>query len=351
MSRVGCCFTAEISASSYPLITKLLRVRNPPQRRSATALRRAAQGESSRTVVIALLANVFIAVAKLVAGVVSGSTAMLAEAAHSAADSINEVLLAVSLRRDRMPPDDVHPVGHGRERFLWAFMAAIASFLIGGCLSIAIAVHELGERHPLSGALVAWIVLAVSFAADGTSWLQSMRQARRQAAEYGLPVWQYIRRASDPVVRAIVFEDSAALVGLGLAAAGLLASEVAGSNVPDSVASLLIGILLAITAFGLARPLADFLIGRSLAQDQLEKLQAIVKDDPAIHEIVQLRALYVGPEEVVVLAKIHPSAHLSIEELAKAMDDLDGTIRSAFPLVADVFIDVTTHRVEPADGA
>jgi cation diffusion facilitator family transporter len=326
-------------------------MRNPPQRRSATALRRAAQGESSRTVVIALLANVFIAVAKLVAGVVSGSTAMLAEAAHSAADSINEVLLAVSLRRDRIPPDDVHPIGHGRERFLWAFMAAIASFLIGGCLSIAIAVHELGERHPLSGALVAWIVLAVSFAADGTSWLQSMRQARRQAGEYGLPVWQYIRRASDPVVRAIVFEDSAALVGLGLAASGLLASEVAGTNVPDSVASLLIGVLLAVTAFGLARPLADFLIGRSLAGDQLAKLQAIVKDDPAIHEIVQLRALYVGPEEVVVLAKIHPSAHLGIEELAKAMDDLDGTIRSAFPLVADVFIDVTTHRVETGDGA
>jgi divalent metal cation (Fe/Co/Zn/Cd) transporter len=182
--------------------------------------------------------------------------------------------------------------------------------------------------------------------ADGMSWLQSMRQARKQAREYGLPVWRYIRRASDPVVRAIVFEDSAALIGLGLAAVGLLASELAGTNVPDSVASLLIGILLAVTAFGLARPLADFLIGRSLAQDQLEKLHAIVRDDPSIHEIVQLRALYTGPEEVVVLAKIHPAAHLGIEELAKAMDDLDGAIRTAFPIVADVFIDVTTHRAE-----
>ncbi len=132
---------------------------------------------------------------------------------------------------------------------------------------------------------------------------------------------------------------------------GLVTSELAGTNVPDSVASLLIGILLAATAFGLARPLADFLIGRSLAQDQLEKLYGMVEDDPSIHEIIQLRALYTGPEEVVVLAKIHPAGHLSTEELAKAMDDLDGAIRTAFPLVADVFIDVTTHRVEAADPA
>ena len=269
---------------------------------------------------------------------------MLAEAAHSAADSVNEVLLAISLRRDRVPPDAEHPLGHGRERFLWAFMAAIASFLIGGCVSIALAVHELGARHPIHGAFVAWIVLGVSFAADGASWLQSMRQARKQAKEYGLPVWRYIRRSSDPVVRAIVFEDSAALIGLCLAAAGLLASELAGTNVPDSVASLLIGILLAVTAFGLARPLADFLVGRSLGEDQLEKLHAIVKNDAAVHEILSLRALYTGPEEVIVVAKVHPAPAMSTEQLAKAMDDLDAAIRSNFPLVADVFIDVTTHR-------
>ena len=319
-------------------------VRNPPHRRSATALRRAAQGESSRTILIALVANVVIAMAKLIAGVVSGSTAMLAEAAHSAADSVNEVLLGISLHRDRMPADAIHPLGHGRERFLWAFMVAIASFLIGGCVSIAIGVHELEARHPMHGAVVAWIVLAVSLAADGASWMQSMRQARRQASEYGLTVWRYLRRSSDPVVRAIVVEDSAALIGLCLAAGGLLVSRLVGTNVPDSLASLFIGILLAVTAFGLARPLADFLVGRSLAADQLEKLHAIVKNDPAVDEIQSLRALYTGPEEVIVMAKIHPSATLNTEQLAQAMDDLDATIRSAFPVVADVFIDVTTHR-------
>jgi cation diffusion facilitator family transporter len=182
-------------------------------RRSRTALRRAEEGEGAKTVVIALVANVAIAIAKLIAGLTSASTGMLAEAAHSTADSINEVLLAISLRRDRKPPDATHPLGHGRERFLWAFMAAIASFLIGGCLSIGMAVRELELRHPMKGVTASAIVLAIAFIADGLSWLQSIRQARSQAREYGLPLWRYIRRASDPIVRAIVFEDSGALVG------------------------------------------------------------------------------------------------------------------------------------------
>jgi cation diffusion facilitator family transporter len=259
---------------------------NMPQRRSAAALRRASQNDSARTIVIALLANIVIGIAKLIGGLVSGSRGMLAEAAHSAADSVNEIFLAVGLHRDRQPADAAHPDGHGRERFLWAFMAAIASFLIGGCLSIAMAIAGFKTRHPVAGGFTAWIVLAVSFMADGASWLQSMRQARRQAKEYRLTVWRYMLRASDPVVRAVVYEDSAALIGLCIAASGLLLSKVFKSSVPDSVASLVIGLLLAITAFGLARPFADFLVGRSLAQPQFEKLHAIVKEDAAIEQIL-----------------------------------------------------------------
>ncbi len=321
-------------------------MRNLPQRRSATALRRAAEGESTRTVVVALLANIVIAIAKLIAGLASKSTGMLAESAHSAADAVNEVFLAVGLHRDRAPADATHPGGHGRERFLWAFMAAISSFLIGGCLSIALAIGEFKERHPISGGLAAWIVLAISFAADGVSWLQSMRQARAQAKEYGITVWRYILNSSDPTVRAIVFEDSAALIGLLLAASGLLLSKILGTNVPDSLASLLIGLLLAVTAFGLARPLADFLVGRSLPASLLEKLYAIVNEDPAIEQLLSLRATYSGPEEVIVAGKVRPRANLNVEQLTRAMDDLDRRIRFALPIVADVFIDVTANRAE-----
>jgi cation diffusion facilitator family transporter len=321
-------------------------LRTMSQRRSATALRRAAEGESSRTILIALFANIVIGIAKLIGGVVSGSTGMLAEAAHSAADSVNEVFLAVGIYRDRQPPDIAHPFGHGRERFLWAFMAAIASFLIGGCLSIAMAIAQLKTRHPLSRGLTAWIVLAVAFTADGTSWLQGMRQARRQAKEYKLSIWRYIHLSSDPVVRAVVVEDSAALIGLLVAATGLFLSEIFRTSVPDSLASLVIGLLLAVTAFGLARPFADFLVGRSVPPFLFEELQAIVQEDEAVELVLSLRAIYSGPEEVIVAAKIHPSANMNIERLTRAMDDLDHKIRLALPFVADVFIDITANRTE-----
>lgn len=317
-----------------------------PQRRSATALRRVAEGESTRTVVVALLSNVAIAVAKLIGGLLSGSTGLLAEAAHSAADTVNEICLAIGLYRDRRPADIAHPLGHGRERFLWSFMAAIASFLIGGCLSIAMAVAQLKGHHPVPGGPLAWIVLAISFLADGTSWLQSMRQARRQAKDYNLTIWRYILRSSDPVVRAVFFEDSAALIGLVVAASGLLLSRVFGTSVPDSLASFVIGLLLASTAIGVARPFADFLVGRSVAPEQLEEILAIVETDAAVEQVLTFRAIYSGPEEVLVMAKIHPAAHINSEQFSRAMDALDHTIRLAFPFVADVFIDVTANLIK-----
>jgi cation diffusion facilitator family transporter len=313
-----------------------------PRRRSPTALRRDAEGESPRTIVIALLANVVIGVAKLIAGLVSGSSAMIAEAAHSGADCVNEIFLALGLYRARRPADELHPFGYARERFLWAFMAAIASFLIGGCLSIGIAIRELEERNPVAGAhLAPWIVLAVSFAADGTSWLQGLRQARRQAKDYGLSVWRYVNRASDPVVRAVLLEDSAALVGLLIAAGGLLLTHITGSSVPDSIASLLIGVLLACTAFALARPFADFLVGRSIPPDSFEKLRTIFEGDPAIERVLLLQAFYLAPEEVVVLAKARPARGLGIDDLTRAMDELDVRVRRELPFVAEVFVDVT----------
>jgi len=326
-----------------------LRIR--PQRRSATALRRAKEGESVRTIVIAFFANLIIAGSKLAAGLVSGSTGMLAEAAHSAADSVNEIFLAFGLHRDRKPPDETHPTGHGRERFLWAFMASIASFLVGGCVSIFLAITHLREgRSEISGPWP-WIVLGVAFVADGISWLQAFRQARAQAKEYGISVWRYLGRASDPVVRAIAIEDSAALIGVLLAAAGLLLSRILGSTVPDALASLLIGILLAVTALAVGRPLAGFLVGRSIPPWMFDKLESVFREERAIEEVLSLHAIYTGPEEAVVLAKVRPSPGMDIGRLSRVMDELDGRIRTALPIVADVFIDVTAARDAEEEAA
>lgn len=323
----------------------------PPHRRSRAALERMKSQDSVRTIIIALVANVVIAVAKLITGLMSGSTALLAEAAHSFADSSNEVLLGISLRRAMKPADDRHPLGHGRERFLWAFMAAIASFLIGGCFSIGIAIHEMTHDGGTKHTLAAWIVLGVAFVADGVSWVQGVRQAIDEARERKRSVSDHILKSSDPIVRAIVVEDSAALIGLVLAAAGLFISQRTGSGLPDAIASLLIGLLMAVTAFGLARPLADFLVGRSLPQPYLDKIRSVIVHDSAVEELVSLQAVYTGPEEVIVAAKVRPAAHLSGDDLAKAMDDLDAALRRESPFVADVYIDVTKHSTHTRTSA
>src|SRR5947199_6354692 len=153
----------------------------PPYRRSRLALQRIGSKESARTILIALAANVVIAIAKLISGLMAGSTALLAESAHSLADATNEVLLGISLRRATAGADELHPLGHGRERFLWAFLAAIASFLIGGCFSVGMAIRQLLHGEPLGNPTAAWIVLGVAFIGDGISLVQSLRQARSDA--------------------------------------------------------------------------------------------------------------------------------------------------------------------------
>jgi cation diffusion facilitator family transporter len=322
----------------------------PPYRRSRAALQRIERSDSARTILIALAANVVIAIAKLISGLISGSTALLAESAHSFADASNEVLLGISLRRGARPADDLHPLGHGRERFLWAFLATIASFLIGGCFSIAIAIRELARGDMTGNTTAAWIVLAVAFVGDGASLVQSLRQARNEAKERGYNFWLHLLRSSDPTVRAVVVEDGAALIGVVIAAVGLLLSHQLNSGRPDAIASLLIGLLMAATAFGLGRPLADFLVGRSLQPELLEQIRAVIASDKAIEEILSVQAVYTGPEEVIVAAKVRPSPRLTAEELSRAMDNVDHALRKASPFVADVYIDVTSHSASDGDG-
>ena len=299
---------------------------------------------------VALFANLVVAAAKLVAGLITGSAALLAEAAHSTADSVNELLLGLSLKRGRRPSDAVHPLGHGGARFLWAFIATIASFLIGGCLSIALAVRELLVGTAVERYLVAWVVLAVAFAAEGTSLLQSLTQARREAALWDGSTVDFLRHTSEPTLRAIVVEDAAALIGLGLAAVGLLLHEFAGLKNADAIAALLIGLLLAATAFGLARPLADLLIGRSMLPARLERVYAIIEGSPSIDEVLSVQAVYGAPQEVIVAAKVHPAPGKTADELAEALDEIDHSLRRELPEVAEVFVDLTSHRVSSDDG-
>jgi cation diffusion facilitator family transporter len=313
-------------------------------RHSRAALRAAANGDNQRNIAIALLANVAVAGAKLAAGLTTGSSALLAEAAHSTADSINEVMLGLSLRRAERPADAVHPFGYGGARFLWAFLAAIFSFLIGGCVSIALAVHELQHASGADTFLVGWIVLAIAFAADGISLLASLRTTRREAAIWDLPILGFLRRTTDPTLRALVVEDTAALVGVTLAAAGLFLHQVLGWTAADAIASLLIGLLLAATALGLAGPLAALLIGQSMEPTRLEIARGIIAASPSVDAVLSAFGVHIGPQEVVVAAKVRPTPGQTSEQLAQAFDEIDHALRARLREVAEVYLDPTSHE-------
>lgn len=315
-------------------------------RHSRAAQLSASEGNSARTILIAFVANVVIAVAKLIAGLISGSAALLGEAGHSLADCLNETFLGYSLLRGRRPADARHPLGYGRERFLWAFLAAIASFLIGGCLSVGLAIREFISGGSTGDFRLAWIVIAISFLADGTSWLQGMRHARREAGRQGMPIRRFLLTTSEPSLRAVVVEDSAALIGLSLAALGLWLSAHFRTEAPDAAAALLIGVLLALTAIGLARLLGDFLVGRSLGDADMRRLSDILAASPAVEQVLLLRAVYIGPEEAIVTAKVHPAARLTVEQLSRAMDQIDTAMRAAIPEVADVYLDISAYSLD-----
>jgi cation diffusion facilitator family transporter len=328
-----------------PAHTRLRRI--APPRRSRAALR---AGGGHRSVIVALVANVAVAGAKLAAGIITGSSALLAEAAHSAADSVNEVLLGLSLRRAARPVDARHPFGYGGTRFLWAFLAAIFSFLIGGCVSMALAVQQFASNAGVGHYLIGWAVLAVAFAADGTSLSVSLAAARREAALWRQSTVSFLRHTSDPTLRALVVEDTAALVGVGLAAAGLYLNQVIGWTWADAVASLLIGLLLAATAIGLAHPLAQLLIGQSMPPARLETAHNILAASPSFDAVLSIYSVHIGPQEVIVTAKAHPARGQTAEQLARALDDVDLAIREALPEVAEVFIDVTSHLPDQSDA-
>ena len=315
----------------------------PLRSRAALGARRRRGGQ--RSIVIALLANVVIAGAKLAAGLTTGSSALLAEAAHSTADSANEILLGLSLRRARRPADVRHPFGYGGTRFLWAFLAAIFSFLIGGCVSIGLAVNQLISATAVDQFLIGWIVLAIAFAADGTALLVSLATTRREATLWGQSTATFLRQTSDPTLRALVVEDTAALVGVALAAGGLFLHQVVGWTTADAIASLLIGLLLAATAAGLARPLADLLIGQSMQPARLEAAFRTIAASPSVEAVLSIYGVLVAPQEVIVAAKVRPSPGQSGEQLARAMDDLDRALRDGFPEVAEVVIDVTSRSL------
>ena len=303
-------------------------------------------GESTFTVVVAAVANLGIAVAKAVAGVISGSSAMLSEAAHSVADTVTEVLLLTALKRSEKPADEDHPLGYGPERYIWAMLAAVATFVGGAVFSLYDGIHTLLKGEELGDPLVSYIVLAVAFLLEGFSLRTGVRQVRGEAARLRMPAPRYLRRTPDTAVKAVVMEDSAALTGLLLAAGGLLGGQLTGSGVWDGIASVLIGVLLVYVAWVLCRSNAQLLIGRPLPAGMRAGVREELLSVPHIVEVVELTTLIQGPSELLVAAKIDFRDASTAAQIEWACEEAEQQLRERYPSVQRVYLDPTPGRAQ-----
>ncbi|GAB2905523.1 cation diffusion facilitator family transporter [Nonomuraea fastidiosa] len=298
-------------------------------------------GESLGTVLVAGAANLAIALAKLIAGLIGGSAAMLSEAAHSAADTVTELLLLVAVRRSGKPADRRHPFGHGKAGFVWALMAAVATLVGGAGFSITHGLHEVGHGEELADLTPSYVVLAVAFVLEGTSLLKGLAQLRREAARYGIPPRRLVRVTSDTALKAVLFEDGAALIGLLVAAGGLLGSQLTGSALWDGVASVVIGLLLLVVAVTLIRTNLSLLIGQAAPESVQNGIRAVLLDQPEVAGVVELLTMVIGPGAVLVAAKIDFQDEATARGVEKAADEVERRLREQFPQVRQVFLDPT----------
>lgn len=302
--------------------------------------------ESTFTVVVAAAANLGIAVAKLVAGLISGSSAMLSEAAHSVADTVTEFMLLTALRRSGKPADEDHPLGYGPERYIWAMLAAVATFVGGAVFSLYDGIHTLLRGEDLGDPLVSYLVLAVAFLLEGFSLRTGIRQVRGEAARLRMPAPRYLRRTPDTAVKAVVMEDSAALTGLLLAAGGLLGGQLTGSGVWDGIASVLIGLLLVYVAWVLGRSNAQLLIGRPIPAAMRAGVREELLSVPHIVEVVELTTLIQGPTELLVAAKIDFRDASTAAQIECACEEAEQQLRERYPSIQRVYLDPTPGRAQ-----
>src|SRR4051812_8091702 len=257
------------------------------------------EGESTATVLLAGSANLAIAVAKLAGGLISGSTAMLAEAAHSVADTLNQVFLMAALKRSQKPADVRHPFGYGMERYFWSLIAAVGIFVLGAGYSIFEGIRAVLEPEDLGSLTVSYVVLALSFVFEGVSWLKAVRQLGREADDLDRGFFEHLRITPDPTAKTVAFEDTAALVGIVLAALGITLHHVTDQGHWDGLASIAIGLLLVAVAYSLGQQNKRALVGEALPEQEQEAIRRTIIESPGIDSIVELLTMRMSPEQVI----------------------------------------------------
>lgn len=290
-----------------------------------------------KAIIAALLANTGIAITKFIAFLLSGSSAMLAESVHSVADAGNQLLLLLGGRRSRREADAEHPFGYGRVRYVYAFVVAIILFSIGGVFSLYEGVSKLQDPHPLENAWLPIVVLVIAMVLESFSLRTAVRESNHVRGTQG---WiQFIRRAKAPELPVVLLEDVAALLGLTFALFGVGLTILTGDAMWDAIGTIMIGVLLVLVAIVLGIETKSLLVGEGASVADVRAIRQALGDHNAVTTVVHMKTLYLGPDELLVGAKVAFEPGASIEQVAAVIDELEVAVRSAVPTARVIYIE------------
>ncbi len=308
----------------------------------------AGSGHGSKAIVAALLANLAIAVAKFVGFLVTGSSSLLAESVHSVADSGNQLLLLVGGRRAQRSADEAHPFGYGRDRFFYAFIVALVLFCVGGLFSLYEGQHKLAHPEAITSPAVGIAILLFAIVAEGFSFRTAIRESQPLKGEQSW--WGFIRHAKVPELPVVLLEDFAALIGLALAMIGLLLAVATDEPRWDAVGTLCIGALLLAVAGVLAVEMKSLLLGESASRDSVGRIRAAMAGTPGVTAVIHLRTMHLGPDELLVGAKIALADDLDVAGVARTIDAAEERVRAAEPRARVMYLEPDLYRPERGDS-
>ena len=304
--------------------------------------RMSGKGESKVAVVAAVIGNLLIAVIKFVAAGLTGSSAMLSEGIHSLVDTGNGVLVLVGMKRSAVKADAGHPFGHGKELYFWTFIVAISIFAVGGGMSIYEGITHMINPVHIENPWPSYIVLAISAVVEGSSFFIAMRQMNAVRGTTG--VVRFIRTSKDPSLFTVVFEDSAAMLGLVVAFLGILLGQLTGNPLFDGAASVIIGLILVGVAFLLARESKGLLIGEGVEPAMLSAMRTLIETDESVEALGAVRTMYLGPDDLLVNLDIAFQRGMRAEQIHTAVGRIEDALKGAYPEVGRVYIEVDSLR-------
>ena len=299
------------------------------------------EAHGTRAIVAALFANLGIAVAKFIGFLITGSASLLAEAGHSVADTTNQGLLLLGGKQSKKPQDESHPFGYGMTRYFWSFVVALILFSLGSLFAIYEGVKKLQHPHELEKPAVAIGILLVAVALESFSFRTAIVESRPLKGEQGW--WSFVRTAKVPELPVLLLEDSGALVGLVLALTGTVLTLVTGNADWDAYATLGIGALLAVIAIILIVEMRSLLLGEAASPQAITRLRTAIESTPSVRRLIHVRTMHVGPEELLVAAKIEFDGGLDFAGVSNAIDETEARIRSSEPNATLIYLEPAIH--------